>query len=289
MKSLLIASLLVLSVSGAPANAGEDPVYFHDRMIRLKLHQAAEALREQGDHPSGADLRAQLGRRECELRLPRESVKELDGVGLVRERRPGVLIVGSLYQCGKCDKWHGGGASGVALTRDGVFATCYHVIAKTNAATFVVMTEDGRTAPVVEVLAADERADVAICRAADIQWEPVPLAIQDRPAGSPVFVISHPSGSHFMLTSGLISRYFFRPVSSGRSTPFMAITAEFAKGSSGAPVMDAAGNLAGMVSSTRSIYYEEARGEAPKNLQMVLRQCVPVSAIRALIRTRDAD
>lgn len=289
MKTQLIASLLFVLGSIVVGRAADEPVYHHDRMIRLKLQQAGEAYRESGRHPSGAELRAGLDRSECRLDLPVESGRVLPPVDLVRRRRPGALIVGSLYQCGKCDKWHCGGASGVALTRDGVFATCYHVLAKTNTASFLIMTEDGRTAPVVEVLAADQRADVAICRADDIRLEPVPLAAADRPVGSPIHVISHPAGNHFVLTSGLISRYFFQPVSSGRSAPFMAITAEFAKGSSGAPVMDEAGNLAGMVSSTRSIYYEQRKDGTPANLQMVLRQCVPVSAIRSLIRRPDAD
>ena len=35
----------------------------------------------------------------------------------------------------------------------------------------------------------------------------------------------------------------------------MGVTAEYARGSSGGPVMDDAGNVIGMVSSTNSIYY----------------------------------
>ena len=63
----------------------------------------------------------------------------------------------------------------------------------------------------------------------------------------------------------------------------MAITAEFAKGSSGGPVLDANGNLVGMAAATSSIYYDVQDGRKT-NLQMVIRQCVPLESVRDLIR-----
>ena len=138
-------------------------------------------------------------------------------------------------------------------------------------------------------MAADEKYDVAICRAVGIELEPVPLASKNQPVGTPVSVISHPTGSFYTFTAGHISRYFFKPISKTRSVPFMAITAEFAKGSSGAPVFDPSGNVTGLVSSTRSIYYRDTPKDGQQNLQMVLRQCVPVSAIRRLIIGKEAN
>ena len=65
----------------------------------------------------------------------------------------------------------------------------------------------------------------------------------------------------------------------------MSITADYAKGSSGGPVVDDAGHVVGMVSTTESIYYG-SRANDPKDpkgpLQMVVKNCVPVEAIRHL-------
>jgi len=48
--------------------------------------------------------------------------------------------------------------------------------------------------------------------------------------------------------------------------------------------MDSAGNVVGMVASTQSIYYPPKKKEDKKGpFQMVIRNCVPVSAISALI------
>jgi S1-C subfamily serine protease len=62
----------------------------------------------------------------------------------------------------------------------------------------------------------------------------------------------------------------------------MAITADYAKGSSGGPVLNARGEVVGMVSSTNSIYYTREKGQN-QNLQMVIKSCVPVGAISKLL------
>lgn len=196
-----------------------------------------------------------------------------------------VFMIGTVYKCGKCDKWHPGGiASAWALTRDGVMASNYHVFEKATGAAMGVCDREGRTYPVVEILAADKAADVAIFRvkADDL----VPLAL-GTPAGigSEVRVISHPDRRFFTQTSGEVSRYHRQPARKDRpATVWMNITADYAKGSSGGPVIDEAGKVVGMVSSTQSIYYESNNGQPKGALQMVVKNCVPASAIRALLK-----
>ena len=68
----------------------------------------------------------------------------------------------------------------------------------------------------------------------------------------------------------------------------MGITADYAKGSSGAPVITEFGTVAGMVSTTRPVHtrpHAPANGEKPKegHVQMVLKNCVPAAAILKLI------
>jgi len=50
------------------------------------------------------------------------------------------------------------------------------------------------------------------------------------------------------------------------------ITAGYGRKSSGGPMFSDHGNVAGMVASTGSIYYDEENGQK-KNLQMVFKNC----------------
>jgi S1-C subfamily serine protease len=143
------------------------------------------------------------------------------------------------------------------------------------------MDSNGKTFVVSEVLAANKSADVALLRLRDAKLTPLPLAVR-APVGTAVSVISHPDGRYFTMTKGDVSRYFVARSKTGQANR-MAITADYAKGSSGAPVLDSTGAVVGMVSATNSIYYSKVKGHN-ENLQMVVKSCVPVDAIHRLLR-----
>ena len=168
-----------------------------------------------------------------------------------------------------------------ALSEDGVIATNYHVVDTKEGVVLGAMDSNGKTFVVSEVLAANKSDDVAILRLLDAKLTPLPLAVR-APVGNAVSVISHPDGRYFTMTKGDVSRYFVARSKTGQANR-MAITADYAKGSSGAPVLDSTGAVVGMVSATNSIYYSKVKGHN-ENLQMVVKSCVPVDSIHRLLR-----
>lgn len=79
-----------------------------------------------------------------------------------------------------------------------------------------------------------------------------------------------------------VSRYM-KIRSAGESVVAVAITADYARGSSGAPVLNSQGQVVAVVSSTESIYYTED-GHRQMDLQMVFKTCIPSASLHKLIR-----
>lgn len=65
----------------------------------------------------------------------------------------------------------------------------------------------------------------------------------------------------------------------------MTITADFAKGSSGCPVLDECGAVVGIVNNTESIYYDDDGKKKQTDLQMVVKNATPSWAVRPMIDT----
>jgi hypothetical protein len=129
-------------------------------------------------------------------------------------------------------------------------------------------------------------ADIAILRCEGSGYTALPLSAE-APDGSPVGVWSHPSSHFFCLSAGIVARRFLLRKPGGRAEA-LAITADYARGSSGGPVFDDRGNVVGMVASTDSVYYDEENGQQ-KNLQMVFKNCVSARSILALIEPKPAN
>jgi len=284
----LVPLILAAAVAGClpvgPRRAqGTAPQPVNDRARIRRLEAAAAELIEAGRVTPMADLIAQLDRTACSLALPAPSRRAMNPGGVYAALADSVLIVAGVCKCDRCPLWHPIIAAGFLVTEDGAFVTTHHVVDAEERHTLLAMTRDGRVFPVREVLAASKVDDVAILRldAGDARFRPLPLAA---PAGvgEAVSVISHPDKRFHVLTHGHVSRYA-RRIKGGRRVTQMEITADFARGSSGAPVLDARGAVAGVVLSTRSVYYEQTK-DKQKNLQMVFKQCGPAAAVRRLVK-----
>lgn len=234
-----------------------------------------------------------------EVSLPVLSDSQKTAESIYKDCSQSIFIVGVLSHCRskKCKKWHlNSVSSGFFITETGVAVTNYHVMNKDTDGYMAIMTRDKKVYPISKILAGDAAGDIAIIQidAAGNKFQPVSIAPY-APVGSDVYVIHHPKRNYFTMTSGKVSRYYQKFSSahnkddkdaSGdtRAVTTMVITADFAKGSSGAPILDKYGRAIGMVRATSPIYYKEKpRG----SLQMVLKLCVPAEDIMKLITKTD--
>jgi S1-C subfamily serine protease len=262
------------------ADAGTDAI--NDRAVIESLHRQAEKIMDApgAQVTDGKTIAEQLKRAKADVPMPGDAALVESPADIYAKSKAGVLVLGGVYKCGKCAHWHVAPASGFIISADGLAVTNYHVLEDASRSGFIAMTGDGRVAMVKEVLAADKVADVAIVKLEGEGFTPLPVAA-DAPIGSGVRVISHPDGRFFTLTSGIVSRYTVTP-NHGQPADRMCITADYAKGSSGGPVFDEKGRVVGLVSSTQSIYYNEENGRQ-RNLQMVVKLCVPSRSVLNLI------
>jgi len=283
-----IASLLLVAAFTAETGCSQPPV--NPKQVPANDHKRSQNLTAQATKLIDAKkttpmttLTKQLKRTKCDITLPKPSSKPLTRPEIYRKNVPGVLILSGVYKCKKCVKWHTTAASGFAVTASGVIATNYHLFANKNSTTLIATTHDGKTYPVKEVLAANQADDVVLLQldTRGDKFTPMPIS-PNTPVGSDVTIISHPNHRFYTLSQGVVSRYSLRRNKQGKTSHTMETTADFAKGSSGAPVFDSAGNVAAMVASTSSVYYTQTK-DTQKNLQMVFKQCVPATSILNLI------
>jgi S1-C subfamily serine protease len=131
--------------------------------------------------------------------------------------------------------------TGFLIWQDGRIATNLHVIV--GAPSIVVKLPDGRDFSSVEVLAIDERHDLAVIR---IKARNLPaLSLGDSTkvkAGERVVAIGHPLGLGDTVSDGLVSA--IRQVD--KDFTVMQISAPIAHGSSGGPLLDDHGDVVGI-------------------------------------------
>ncbi|MEI9895126.1 MAG: hypothetical protein WDN28_14860 [Chthoniobacter sp.] len=94
--------------------------------------------------------------------------------------------------------------------------------------------------------------------------------------------MSHPDDRFFLLSTGYVARHTLWRTEAGVQA-FMSITADFAKGSSGCPVLDERGTVIGIVNNTESIYYDDDGHRKQLDLQMVVKNATPSWAVLSMI------
>lgn len=264
-------------------SAGSAARLINDRQITGAIEAAATKLIADGKTAKLADLHAGLKTDVCLVGLAKPQEAKLTAAEIYDRCAPGVLVFSGIYKCNKCTNWHAAPASGFVISEDGVAVTNYHVVEKATNETFVAMTFDGKVYPVKEILAASKTNDLAIVRLdlpKDVKLKALPVALSAA-IGSPVTLISHPDRRFYTLTTGIVSRYH---TASRNNDPMnlVTITADYARGSSGAPVLNEQGQVVAIVASTQSVYYNTEGGKQ-ENLQMVFKQCIPSGSLMKMI------
>ena len=256
-----------------------------DRLLKSSLIRQGVALIEGRRTIGAAVLNKQLAVSSCQLDLPPAGPSVSDSAELFRIAKDSVVVVGGLYKCSKCSRWHADTASGFVISPYGAVVTNYHVVDCSTERALVVMTADSHVYPVERVLAASRADDLAILKVDAEGLQPLTLAggVDAAPVGSAVSIISHPDGRFYCYTAGVVSRYMKTELA-GQEVDAVAVTADYARGSSGAPVLNSQGQVVAVVSSTESIYYSED-GQRQRDFQMVFRTCIPSSSLWKMIRS----
>lgn len=290
--TLRLAILFTLFISICHAT---EPVFIDDAKIEQDFVDQLSALAKKEDILTMRQ--AEVALKKCHSRqvsipaIPAKTSPETPA-SLYRQCAPSVVSIGSIFQCGKCDEWHSGGAaSGWIASPDGLIVTNAHLFENGKNDPLAVMMLDGEIFPVKGIVAADKEKDIAILRidSGKKTLPALPLANSAEP-GEEVYVISHPQGQYYCLTSGKISRFHRDHLKEDEPpTDWMSITADFAGGSSGGPVLNKNGEVVGMVASTLTAYSEasDCKTNPGPDVQMVFKDCIPLTSLRAMFQSRE--
>lgn len=307
-----IACMLMLSLFSLSSNvysqsppAKKDPIYVEDDKLFEKFLEKLTALAKQKKCLSSAEIAEKLEANPkliTPLATAAAKVTPLAPEDIYDAILPSVVILGSVKPNEDDPKEFEDGGFGTAwcLTADGIFVSNYHMFANAKNELFGIGTIKGEVFPVIDILSVDSVADVAIFRVSGKGF--TPLSLSDKPArvGSWIATLGHPGNQMFTFTQGHVTRYSKEKVEKGMER-WMSITADYAQGSSGGPVVDRFGNVVGMAAMTVNIDAidepkpEPEKKDKPKEkpdqavvipsttVQMVVKLAVPVVSIRTAI------
>ncbi|MGL6094783.1 MAG: S1 family peptidase [Fimbriiglobus sp.] len=218
----------------------------------------------------------------------------VDPEDVYRAALPGVFLLGSVTPDPDAPGEYRDGRLGTAwaMTADGVLVTNWHLFEDIAAdESFGVTDHAGNAYPITDVFAVDQKADVAIVKVAAKGLTPLPLAEKPAPVGAWVGVLGHPGGRHFFFSQGAVGRYQKVRYEDGTIEKWMAVTADYAYGSSGSPVLDRTGAVVGMATLTENLDYPEPEpaDEKPKEKEADAKKSARRRALRRADEPKPAN
>lgn len=279
MKYILLLLLIVIPIITNAQATDAGKTYINDSELIDSMTEEISQLFDAGHFTGVFDMRRQMEHRTGAMVQFNQAKPSKKKHFNYEQQKEGVLIIAKLFLCEKCPNYHITTASGFVLNEDGVCVTNHHVFRKFDNDPSMYLSvyaidHKGNVFPIKEVMAGDEKNDLALFKIeTDKQLKPLSIG-SDAKVTDEVNLISHPDKMYYSYSDGKVTREY---LNSKQKTPRQSISADFAKGSSGAPVFNDQGAVVGVISSTRSVYYR------PKeNQQMVVKEIIPISLLKEM-------
>ncbi len=298
MRNVLKPFLAVVLLFTVTAIQAQERYKSNIRDYKVPLTIKAEKLIDSGNVIS-ADTMALTFKEEgygpVQVSLKSPKKKKLSPGEIYKRVSESIVIVSATGRCGEmnaqgkeCKRIHTYPASGYIIDASGIIVTNYHVansyVTKYNKDArdaFVVMMKDGTMFPVEEILLADKSNDLAVLKIdpKGVELPVLPIVTKDAEIGDPVYIVSHPKGYYYTFSSGMVTNKF-NELNWKHYRNLMAISADFAAGSSGAAIIDQYGNVMGTVTYTKTLQHSD---DASKT-QMVLKAIIPASVLLKVLK-----
>ena len=192
--------------------------------------------------------------KKAKIALTKPRDKALTPEEIYKVALPSVFIVGSVYKDKEGDWQDGLYATAWVAAADGILVTNWHVFEDLESDEFFgAVDHKGNVYPMIDFLGGDKTSDVAVFRIDAKGLTPLALAEEYAPIGSWVGVLGHPGDNFYVYTTGAITRYSSNKGDDDKRERWMGLTAEYAGGSSGSPVLNRYGAVVGMAALTMTI------------------------------------
>ncbi|WP_294187529.1 serine protease [uncultured Sphingobacterium sp.] len=282
----------VIVAAGLTVGKGKAQVFTNDAKILAGYEYAVDSLLALGGSLSSELAQQQLkeGGSSVKINAVKPLKRMLKSNELYKLAKQATVITGCAYLCPKCDKVHLSESSGYIIDPKGIVVTNYHVMATyafmkdgNKPKGFYVRLSDGKTYNVKSILGSSKIDDLAILQL-DTQGEALPaLTLAARAeVGDKVYVLGHPKGMHYYFSQGYVNNKYLEQTGEPNNRVYremMAISADYATGSSGGPVLDICGNVVGTVSNTNMLLHSDMN----PSVQMVVKNTVPVESLRKIV------
>lgn len=258
----VVASAPAQPPKGAPAAPPVVPKFIDDDEVYDNLYDKVEELAKAKKVLAHDQLTAKMKSGSAKIVTVKPGSKALSPEEVYKLAEQSVFIVGSVYP-DKGGNWETGTyASAWVVGSDGVLVTNWHVFEDLKPGeVFGAADRDGNVYPVTDFLGGDKVADVAVFKIAAKGLTPLPVSPSYAEVGSWVGVLSHPGDLFYVYTQGTVTRYSTNTNDDGKTEKWMGITAEYASGSSGSPVLNKYGAVVGVAALTLNI----ESGDEPAN------------------------
>ncbi|WP_406825035.1 serine protease [Pedobacter sp. KACC 23697] len=226
------------------------------------------------------------------LNLVKLNKKVKTGNEIYEHAKLATVTVGISYLCPRCSNSHISESSGYIIDPKGVVVTNYHVAALyantkdgNKPLGLTVRMANGKIYAVKSILSCSKTNDLAILELVTEgeKFPALPLAEAGK-VGDEVYVLGHPKGMHYFFSQGIVTNKYMEEAGEHDKKFFremMTISADYATGSSGGPVMNSYGNVVGTVSNTKMFTHSEMN----PSVQMVVKNTVPVESLLKLVRS----